>query len=269
MSKNREETIRQIYFVVISVFIIAMGIATICVVADIYYSWQGTGAIFTQQKVAQSLQKLAIPLIILVGMIVGGVVFPLRNLVAKPDIENKLRIVSSKRYIANDQKEYGNAMAKYNKLSKIKMIVWIVTLAILVVCIVAQLYYLLNTANFLGTDISAEMLAMTKNILPWITISLVSQIVCSIVSAIISRQQLGQLKIVIKNSDGIIETTQDDKTKIEKIKNIFDSTLFLNIFRAIVLILSVVFVVIGITNGGARDVLVKAINICSECIGLG
>ncbi len=30
-----------------------------------------------------------------------------------------------------------------------------------------------------------------------------------------------------------------------------------------------VFIVVGIVNGGMRDVLVKAVNICAECIGLG
>ncbi len=28
-------------------------------------------------------------------------------------------------------------------------------------------------------------------------------------------------------------------------------------------------IVLGVLNGGARDVLAKAIKICSECIGLG
>ena len=32
---------------------------------------------------------------------------------------------------------------------------------------------------------------------------------------------------------------------------------------------AVVFIVLGVMNGGLYDVLVKAINICTECIGLG
>ena len=32
---------------------------------------------------------------------------------------------------------------------------------------------------------------------------------------------------------------------------------------------AVLLVVFGVLNGGARDVLAKAIKICSECIGLG
>jgi len=33
--------------------------------------------------------------------------------------------------------------------------------------------------------------------------------------------------------------------------------------------IALLFIVLGIMNGGLRDVLVKAVNICSECIGLG
>ncbi|MBQ3356225.1 MAG: hypothetical protein IJG45_03835 [Oscillospiraceae bacterium] len=31
----------------------------------------------------------------------------------------------------------------------------------------------------------------------------------------------------------------------------------------------VLLIVLGVWNGGARDVLAKAVKICSECIGLG
>nr|WP_251616997.1 CD1871A family CXXC motif-containing protein [Pumilibacter muris] len=33
--------------------------------------------------------------------------------------------------------------------------------------------------------------------------------------------------------------------------------------------MAVSFIIAGIFNGGARDVLIKAVNICTECIGLG
>lgn len=36
-----------------------------------------------------------------------------------------------------------------------------------------------------------------------------------------------------------------------------------------VLILSVVFIMIGVMEGQNRQVFVKAINICLECVGLG
>jgi hypothetical protein len=36
-----------------------------------------------------------------------------------------------------------------------------------------------------------------------------------------------------------------------------------------VLAAAVVFVIAGILNGSMEDMLIKAINICTECVGLG
>ena len=38
---------------------------------------------------------------------------------------------------------------------------------------------------------------------------------------------------------------------------------------AALLAAAVLLIVLGVVNGGARDVLAKAVKICSECIGLG
>ena len=38
---------------------------------------------------------------------------------------------------------------------------------------------------------------------------------------------------------------------------------------AALFVLGLALVVLGILNGGAQDVLAKAIRLCSECIGLG
>ncbi|MBQ6289225.1 MAG: hypothetical protein IJK71_08270 [Clostridia bacterium] len=42
-----------------------------------------------------------------------------------------------------------------------------------------------------------------------------------------------------------------------------------NTIRTVVIIAAVILIIAGILNGGALDVLVKAINICTECVGLG
>jgi hypothetical protein len=39
--------------------------------------------------------------------------------------------------------------------------------------------------------------------------------------------------------------------------------------RGVVAVLGIVFIIHGIFNGGMADVLKKAINICTQCIGLG
>ena len=39
--------------------------------------------------------------------------------------------------------------------------------------------------------------------------------------------------------------------------------------RCLLLAAAIALIAMGVLNGGMRDVLVKAINICTECIGLG
>ncbi|MDE7296418.1 MAG: hypothetical protein K2N84_04055, partial [Clostridia bacterium] len=55
----------------------AMGIAFICVAADIYYSGGAHQGAFTRDVVAGRLQNLAIPFIFLIGAIAVGAIFPL------------------------------------------------------------------------------------------------------------------------------------------------------------------------------------------------
>ena len=43
----------------------------------------------------------------------------------------------------------------------------------------------------------------------------------------------------------------------------------LRLIRAAVLIIAVLFVIAGVLNGSMEDMFIKAVNICSECIGLG
>lgn len=49
----KQERIRLIYSVFLSLFIVAMGITLIAVCADIYYSGKGTGEIYSREIVGR------------------------------------------------------------------------------------------------------------------------------------------------------------------------------------------------------------------------
>ncbi len=42
-----------------------------------------------------------------------------------------------------------------------------------------------------------------------------------------------------------------------------------NAARAVILAVAAALIIAGIINGSALDVLLKAINLCTECVGLG
>lgn len=41
------------------------------------------------------------------------------------------------------------------------------------------------------------------------------------------------------------------------------------IVRAVLLFVALLMIAFGIANGGMKDVFLKAVNVCTECIGLG
>ncbi len=55
----------------------------------------------------------------------------------------------------------------------------------------------------------------------------------------------------------------------EKGGGLFGKTSFLNIVRICILACAIFLILHGIRNGSMKDVLVKASNICTECIGFG
>lgn len=55
---------------------------------------------------------------------------------------------------------------------------------------------------------------------------------------------------------------QDNNLKEEK-------NIIKNIIRIILFITAVTLIIVGLENGGFRDVMNKAIRICFECIGIG
>ena len=63
------------------------------------------------------------------------------------------------------------------------------------------------------------------------------------------------------NDGGLMTVKPDDSAEKKPVS--------LQAVRIIVLVLAVIFIIAGIFNGSMRDVLYKAIKICTECIGLG
>lgn len=267
-SMSKAEKIRLIYSIVVGVFAVALGIAVICVAADIYYSGRGSGVVFARDIVVARLKAVAIPFIVLVGLIVCGAIFPLYEVKAKRKPEDAVKLLSTKMPTGGSGEQYSRALNQYKTLRDNKFNLWVGTLVILLICTAAVLTYLLNTANFLGEDITADIFRMVKNILPWIAFAFAVFILAAVYNGLIASRQLVELKTLIKTGNGEAQAKAEPKAIITA-KRFLSSDIALWVVRGAVFVVAVTFIIVGALNGGARDVLIKAINICTECIGLG
>ena len=127
------------------------------------------------------------------------------------------------------------------------------TAAVVLVCAGLSLVFLLNRDNFTSWDLELVMGQMLAHTLPWIILAFVAVIGASF----LCRRSMEREMDLLKGLSG-------NKAPEAPVKSFP-----VGYVRIALYAVALVLIVLGISNGGMRDVLIKAINICTECIGLG
>ena len=127
-------------------------------------------------------------------------------------------------------------------------------------CMVPALAYLLNPAHFPEDDLEDMLLSLLRVLLPWTAAGLGALAATSILreKSALREAQAARERLKEERAAGIAAAP----SRVEPTKN-------MAIPRAILIAAAVALILIGVFNGSARDVLYKAITICTECIGLG
>lgn len=258
--------IRPIYAIFLSVFIVAVGLAVICVAAEIYYSGDG----YSRELVADRLLGLSIPVAFLIAAIILGSVFPLYEVGARRSAETAVRLLERKLPVGGDGEAYAAAQRAYARNGLIRNIVWGAALCVALAAAIAMLCCLIGAAGSTVDKVSDVVFGIVGNILPWIVAAFSALVAAAIASGILAARQLEAMKAMIKTGNGRARIVPCAAcAAVEKAKAVWDNPITVWAVRGCLLVVSAVFIIAGICNGGAYDVLIKAINICQECIGLG
>ena len=123
------------------------------------------------------------------------------------------------------------------------------------------LIYLSNPLNFPKKAVTAERINMVKNVFPWVAAALVLWCGVAVYEEISSKKQLEHAKKLA------------GKTKVEVFHGAIYAVLHHKFFilgvRIAIGVIAVAFIIAGVTGDTMHSVLIKEINICTECIGLG
>lgn len=249
----------NIFFNILRIFlgisIIVSGLCLIYGCLCIYYS--GNDPSYSPEAVRLAFNKIAIPVYICLGLLALSIVLPLFF----PSDSKKIKIkVSSKgKYgLLLVNKDVSNlSVADNNTLKKEKTSRTIIkSVEFLIIAVLSALFliYALNGSNFDSKDINSSMINAMKVLIPCTVLMLV----VSIVSYLLCEQSFKRACAIL---------TKLPKTKEEK-TNAKDNRAVL-IIRSVILLTALVLLIYGFATGGVADVLTKAVNICTECIGLG
>lgn len=260
MEKNAK--IRLIYGIFLGLFTVVLGVLFLAQAADIYYSGLAAGSesgMYSRAVVGKRLYLLLVPILLWAVSVAGGAavyaLFPVtpRRAVRKDDGKTFARL-----WKRADRTLLPPELRRYEK---VRLFVRVFSLLFCAAAAVSCVVYLCNAANFTSlAALSDDVLHVVSFVMPWTGAALAVLMAETAYEYLSAKRRLPALKRFIAEQ-GVLP-------KEEKKPSAAEGRLIFAI-RIAVFVTAALFLVLGVLNGGARDVLIKAINICTECIGLG
>ena len=256
MKNDRKKWIYMLSDWLLTAAIIAAGICLIVACLRIYYS--GGEQIYTPEKVAAAFAPIAVPVYICLGLIVVSFILPL--ILKRPEgkaprtkdlaMELKRLRLTRDPAAADEEKK-----AEFRRLHRFHRILPIICCVLCAFSFGLFLSFALSHSRFYpdAADATDYVISLMPQFSSCVTLCLGWIFVTSRLMRKVMEMQIAILK-------QCPPLTQKPVIKKDR---------FAPVFRYVVLGLAVAIMVYGLVTGGWQDVLTKAVNICTECVGLG
>lgn len=250
----------RVYSILLGIVIV---IAGICLMAGCLSIYNSGDQPYSREVVAQTFSGIAFPVYLCLAMTLLGFVLevivpsaPVKAKAEKPYAHLLSRLHTS-RDLNSCSEDIRSEIASLQKKRNLRVILR--TVVILATCVVIFAYGL-NGSNFHESDINGSMIRAMYILIPFLLISFGFALFTNICNERSIQKEIELMKqapAIDKASAKAEENTavSDDKKLL--------------ITRCTILAVGIFFLVFGFVTGGTADVLAKAINICTECIGLG
>lgn len=263
MSQEKLRKLHLVYGIVLSCLVIVTGI---CFIVSCVLIYRSGARPFTRESISTYFMSIIVPVILCIAGIIGGMVLSFFSL-EKPKLKGIIDtgIVLNKMSAKIDISKCNEpAKEKIKKERKLRLFTNIFCIDAILVCTVISLIYALNKNNFPAVDINGEMVDAMLFIVPCVIVGLGAIYAMVLICNASMARELNLVKQALKdNRQQSAISGQQTTINEQSNEKILLGT------RLTLLVLAVTFIIIGIFNGGMADVLQKAINICTECIGLG
>lgn len=255
MTQNTQKWVRRVYFALVSVALVAAAVLLMVQCVAIY---RLGGAPFTRESVAQHFAPIAAPVYICLGLVAAGIALsPL--LPAAPDSAPDRDAVTLRRLQAKTDLSACPADLTHGvcKARRARNAHHYVTLALLAVGTVIFLWYALDIDRFPVDDVNGAMIAAALLLLP-----------CMGVPGLYALFTAYYCRHSVKAEIALLRTAPKEAVSPAPQAKAAGASRLPYLQGAVVAI-AVGMMVYGLLENGAAAVLTKAINICTECIGLG
>ena len=257
MNELTTKRIHRIYSILLSIVIIIAGICLIVSCINIYNSGKQP---FSRESVANAFSNIAIPIYLCIFMTILGFILDavipskaskMKNIISK---DMQLESLQNKKDLSQCNVDVVTSITIERRKRRLHSTARMV---VIFISSVMFLIYATNSDNFHQTDINGSMKKAMLVLAPCLIVSFIY----SLFTVIINEKSMA-LEIELLKKVPAKEVSQSDDVCSSCDKK-------LAVIRIAFLLIGIGILIYGFASGGTRDVMTKAVNICTECIGLG
>ena len=256
-------TEKKLYLILQSVMCILLVVLLAVSAVSIYREGKAQKAedpmasIYSREKTAEKFKPIAPLFFGAIGLTVAGWILGVKD----ENIDKPVNDVELVRNLtAARVSQPGEAMtAERKKQKKLFWSGW----GLFALCMVPIGLYLADGGHFPENNLEEMIRSLALHVFPWIFLGLTCLLVFSVLREKSMERETADAREQIKaeKEAGIrTETKHQQHTGYAKGKHML---------QIIVAVAAAVFIILGVWNGSAKAVHTKAVNICTECVGLG
>lgn len=258
MTDELKKRIPRVYGIVLSASIVIAGICLMASCVDIYRSGDHP---YSREVVAAHFSTISVPVYLCLALVIGGFILEL----AIPDEAKKrtpakqdapiLKRLQEKTDLNLCDEALRDAVRAEQKKRRLRRNL---TLGLLALGAVIFLAYVFSGDRFQMPDINGSMIHAMTILVP----SMAVPCGFAIWAAYANRKSVQAEIALLKTAPA--EAKKAAVPSPEKARKDHTSTL-----RGVIVLIAIALLLYGYFTGGTMDILTKAINICTECVGLG
>ncbi|MBQ7346170.1 MAG: hypothetical protein IJW45_08960 [Oscillospiraceae bacterium] len=257
MAQERIKKLHLIYGCILSLLLIAVAIALIVSCLHIYNSGDRP---YSPTSISAHFQSVSLLVYAAIAAVIGGIAL---HLILPLPADRPKGVKDDLAMLRHQQERAGSLTGAYaqgaERKQKERRLSKCICCILFVLLMIMPSLYFMDTDHFSVADLNEDVIrALIYSLVPAI-FGLILSYFCKLFCQQSIRQEIDIWKEAIK--EGCVSPTPQTSASVPD-RRIFYA-------RTIIGIIALVFIIVGVFNGGAMDVLLKAIAICTECIGLG